>query len=74
MKRVCYFYAKYMDEKDDNRQEGVFHSLCDECAPLYQGLEEAPSFSDKGLRGQGSQVTGIVPHHLETGYIHNFIA
>ena len=42
MKRVCYFCAKYMDEKDDNRQEGVFHSLCDECARRLRLDEKLP--------------------------------
>jgi len=42
MKRVCYFCAKYMDEKDDNRQEGVFHSLCDECACRLRLDEKLP--------------------------------
>lgn len=39
MKGVCYFCAKYTGEKDDNRQEGVFHSVCDECARRL-GLDE----------------------------------
>ena len=42
MKRVCYFCAKYMGEKDDNRQEGVFHSVCDECARRLRLDERLP--------------------------------
>jgi len=29
MKKVCYWCAEYMGEKDGNDEGGVFHSLCD---------------------------------------------
>ncbi len=42
MKRVCYWCATYMGEKDGHNEEGVFHSLCDECAGKLRLKERLP--------------------------------
>ena len=42
MKRVCYWCATYMGEKDGHNEEGVFHSLCDECARRLRLEERLP--------------------------------
>ncbi len=39
MTRVCYWCNKCMGEKEGNGKDGVFHSICDECADKM-GLEE----------------------------------
>ena len=42
MKKVCYWCATYMGEKDGHNEEGVFHSLCDECARRLRLDERLP--------------------------------
>ena len=42
MKRVCYWCSKDMGEKSGSDEEGVFHSLCDECADRLKLDERLP--------------------------------
>ncbi len=42
MKRVCYWCDTYMGEKDGHDEEGVFHSLCVECADRLRLDERLP--------------------------------
>ena len=42
MTRVCYWCAKDMGEKEGYSGEGVFHSLCDECAQRLRLEERLP--------------------------------
>jgi len=42
MKRVCYWCAAEMGEKSDLQGEGVFHSLCDDCAHRLRLDERLP--------------------------------
>ncbi len=42
MKRVCYWCAKDMGKKGGSDEEGVFHSLCDECADRLKLEERLP--------------------------------
>ena len=42
MRRVCYWCSKYMGQKGDNHEGGVFHSVCDECARRLRLDERLP--------------------------------
>ena len=57
MKRVCYWCAKYMGEKDGGAEEEVFHSLCDECAHRLRLEERLPEllWAVATLRKQNSR-------------------
>ena len=57
MKKVCYWCAEYMGEKDGNDGEGVFHSLCDECSHRLRLNERLPEllWAIAALRKQNSR-------------------
>ena len=42
MKRLCFWCATYMGEKGGNDEEGVFHSVCDDCAHKLKLEERLP--------------------------------
>ena len=56
MTRVCYWCNKYMGEKEDNSEDGVFHSICDECADKIRLEERLPEllWAIADLRKQNS--------------------
>ena len=56
MKRVCYWCAKYMGEKDGNHEGEVFYSVCDECARRLRLDERLPEllWAIVALRRQNS--------------------
>ena len=41
MKRLCYWCGKYMGEKVGS-EEGIFHSVCDECSERLRLDERLP--------------------------------
>jgi len=57
MTRVCYWCAKDMGEKEGHNEEGVFHSLCDECAHRLRLEERLPEllWAVAALRRQNSR-------------------
>jgi len=57
MKKVCYWCAEYMGEKDGNDEGGVFHSLCDECSHRLRLDERLPEllWAIAALRKQNSR-------------------
>ena len=57
MKRVCYWCATDMGEKDGNDEGGVFHSVCDECAQRLRLDERLPEllWAIAALREQNSR-------------------
>ncbi len=42
MKKVCYWCGKDLGTKDGTSEEGVFHSICDECARKLRLEERLP--------------------------------
>jgi len=57
MKRVCYWCAMDMGEKDGSDEGGVFHSVCDECAQRLRLDERLPEllWAIAALREQNSR-------------------
>lgn len=57
MKRVCYWCATDMGEKDGSDEGGVFHSVCDECAQRLRLDERLPEllWAIAALREQNSR-------------------
>ena len=56
MTRVCHWCNKYMGEKDGSSEDGVFHSICSNCADKMRLEERLPEilWAIADLRKQNS--------------------
>ena len=66
MTRVCYWCNKYMGEKEGNSEDGVFHSICDDCANKIKLEERLPEllWAIADLRKQNSSNEKYQPSDL----------